>query len=105
MEALSFWQEEDKASGYDFSNLCFCTLDLFGAGTETTATTLNWGLLYMIHYPQVQGVCVSVCVGVVCDCRLVLSEELCGMVGAVSSSVIYRPSDLLVLVQGRSRLR
>ncbi|KAL6107457.1 uncharacterized protein ACO6RY_18226 [Pungitius sinensis] len=48
-------EEEDKASGYDLSNLCFCTLDLFGAGTETTATTLHWGLLYMIHYPEVQG--------------------------------------------------
>ncbi|CAI5639964.1 unnamed protein product, partial [Oreochromis niloticus] len=31
-----------------------CTMDLFGAGTETTTTTLHWGLLYMIHYPDIQ---------------------------------------------------
>lgn len=36
-------------------NLCICTLDLFGAGTETTTTTLHWGLLYMIYYPHIQG--------------------------------------------------
>lgn len=30
-------------------------MDLFGAGTETTTTTLHWGLLYMIHYPHIQG--------------------------------------------------
>uniref|UniRef100_A0A673AAA1 Cytochrome P450, family 2, subfamily P, polypeptide 6 n=1 Tax=Sphaeramia orbicularis TaxID=375764 RepID=A0A673AAA1_9TELE len=45
---------EDKDSGFDLDNLCFTTLDLFGAGTETTATTLLWGLLYMIYYPQIQ---------------------------------------------------
>ncbi|XP_041646822.1 cytochrome P450 2J4-like [Cheilinus undulatus] len=47
-------EKEDQESGFDIENLCFCTLDLFGAGTETTATTLHWGLLYMIYYPQIQ---------------------------------------------------
>uniref|UniRef100_A0A671VYF1 Cytochrome P450 2J6-like n=1 Tax=Sparus aurata TaxID=8175 RepID=A0A671VYF1_SPAAU len=47
-------EKEDKDSGFDLKNLCFCTLDLFGAGTETTTTTLHWGLLYMIHYPHIQ---------------------------------------------------
>ncbi|XP_072041400.1 cytochrome P450 2C5-like [Amphiura filiformis] len=28
--------------------------DFFGAGTETTATTLRWALLYMLKYPAVQ---------------------------------------------------
>uniref|UniRef100_A0A7N6AGP8 Cytochrome P450, family 2, subfamily P, polypeptide 6 n=1 Tax=Anabas testudineus TaxID=64144 RepID=A0A7N6AGP8_ANATE len=46
--------EEDSDSGFDLENLCFCTLDLFGAGTETTTTTLHWGLLYMIYYPHIQ---------------------------------------------------
>lgn len=31
-------------------------MDLFIAGSETTTTTLNWGLLYMIFYPDIQGV-------------------------------------------------
>ena len=29
--------------------------DLFGAGTETTATTLYWALLYMIAFPDIQS--------------------------------------------------
>ncbi|KAM3876144.1 cytochrome P450 2J2-like [Diretmus argenteus] len=47
-------EKEDPDSGFDLENLCFCTLDLFAAGTETTTTTLHWGLLYMIHYPHMQ---------------------------------------------------
>ncbi|XP_051803067.1 cytochrome P450 2J4-like isoform X11 [Acanthochromis polyacanthus] len=47
-------KNEDKDAGFDIKNLCICTLDLFGAGTETTATTLHWGLLYMIYYPDIQ---------------------------------------------------
>ncbi len=29
-------------------------LDLWIAGLETTVTTLTWGMLYMLRYPQVQ---------------------------------------------------
>ncbi|XP_070570434.1 cytochrome P450 2U1-like [Ptychodera flava] len=29
-------------------------LDFFLAGTETTATTLNWAVLYMLRYPDLQ---------------------------------------------------
>uniref|UniRef100_A0A3B1IHR3 Cytochrome P450, family 2, subfamily P, polypeptide 6 n=1 Tax=Astyanax mexicanus TaxID=7994 RepID=A0A3B1IHR3_ASTMX len=50
----NIWKD-DKAAGFDIENLCFCTLDLFFAGTETTATTLTWGLLYMIKYPEIQA--------------------------------------------------
>ena len=28
--------------------------DLFGAGTESTNTTLRWALLYLLHHPDVQ---------------------------------------------------
>jgi len=29
--------------------------NLFNAGTDTTATTLRWGLLLIAKYPQIQG--------------------------------------------------
>ncbi|XP_022343645.2 cytochrome P450 2J6-like isoform X1 [Crassostrea virginica] len=32
-------------------------LDLFSAGTETTGTSLDWALLYMIAYPEIQQEC------------------------------------------------
>ncbi|RXN38835.1 cytochrome P450 2J2-like protein [Labeo rohita] len=53
----SLWQElkDDTTAGFDVENLCICTLDLFVAGTETTSTTLYWGLLYMIKYPEIQA--------------------------------------------------
>nr|XP_004554898.1 cytochrome P450 2J2 [Maylandia zebra]XP_024654452.1 cytochrome P450 2J2-like [Maylandia zebra] len=47
-------KNEGNDSSFDLSSLNACTLDLFGAGTETTTTTLYWGLLYMIHYPVIQ---------------------------------------------------
>nr|XP_046246526.1 cytochrome P450 2J4-like [Scatophagus argus] len=47
-------EKEDEESGFELKNLAVCTMDLFGAGTETTTTTLRWGLLYMIYYPDIQ---------------------------------------------------
>uniref|UniRef100_A0A672QPE5 Cytochrome P450 2J3-like n=1 Tax=Sinocyclocheilus grahami TaxID=75366 RepID=A0A672QPE5_SINGR len=47
--------KDDTAAGFDVENLCICALDLFVAGTETTSTTLYWGLLYMIKYPEIQA--------------------------------------------------
>ncbi|KAM9358031.1 cytochrome P450 2J2-like [Symphorus nematophorus] len=47
-------EKEDEDSGFYIKNLSVCTADLFGAGTETTTTTLHWGLLYMIYYPHIQ---------------------------------------------------
>ncbi|XP_038078489.1 cytochrome P450 2J6-like [Patiria miniata] len=35
-------------------NLPKIVSDLFGAGSETTATTLRWAMLYMMAYPEVQ---------------------------------------------------
>ncbi|XP_038051667.1 cytochrome P450 2J6-like [Patiria miniata] len=35
-------------------NLQHIVADLFGAGSETTATTLQWGMLYMMAYPEIQ---------------------------------------------------
>ncbi|XP_029606442.1 cytochrome P450 2J2 [Salmo trutta] len=47
--------EDDTRAGFNLENLSFCTLDLFVAGTETTSTTLYWGLLFMINYPEIQA--------------------------------------------------
>lgn len=44
----------DKTTSFNEENLICSTLDLFFAGTETTSTTLRWGLLYMALYPEVQ---------------------------------------------------
>ncbi|KAJ3598995.1 hypothetical protein NHX12_032958 [Muraenolepis orangiensis] len=70
-KVLSFIEEQIKEHRVDYDpllprdyidcflteilkNLCLCTLDLIMAGTETTTTTLNWGLLYMAYYPHIQ---------------------------------------------------
>lgn len=47
--------KEDAGATYDKANLTQNVFDLFLAGTETTATTLRWALLYMVAYPDVQG--------------------------------------------------
>ncbi|CAL4119846.1 unnamed protein product, partial [Meganyctiphanes norvegica] len=35
-------------------NLKILLGDLFGAGSETTSSTIRWFVLYMVLYPQVQ---------------------------------------------------
>ncbi|NXA93245.1 CP2J6 protein, partial [Melanocharis versteri] len=54
-----YLDEIDKTKGdagatYDEANLIQIVYDLFIAGTETTATTLLWALLYMVIYPDIQ---------------------------------------------------
>uniref|UniRef100_A0A3B5QZL2 Cytochrome P450, family 2, subfamily N, polypeptide 13 n=1 Tax=Xiphophorus maculatus TaxID=8083 RepID=A0A3B5QZL2_XIPMA len=46
--------QKDSNLGFTESNLAFCSLDLFLAGTETTATTLLWALIFLIKNPDVQ---------------------------------------------------
>ncbi|XP_077331112.1 cytochrome P450 2J6-like isoform X1 [Lithobates pipiens] len=44
----------EKKSTFDENSLIILATDLFMAGIETTATTLQWALLYMVAYPDVQ---------------------------------------------------
>ncbi|KAM7410258.1 hypothetical protein PAMA_001617 [Pampus argenteus] len=48
--------ENHKGSdqGFNETNLAMCALDLFLAGTETTTTTLQWALVFLIKNPEIQ---------------------------------------------------
>lgn len=47
-------RRDDPQAGFNTETLLICTLDLIEAGTESSATTLRWGLAYMINYPEIQ---------------------------------------------------
>ncbi|KAM5191598.1 cytochrome P450 2J2-like [Mantella aurantiaca] len=44
----------EEESTFDEDSLIILATDLFMAGIETTATSLQWALLYMVAYPDVQ---------------------------------------------------
>ncbi|KAK2835780.1 hypothetical protein Q5P01_016264 [Channa striata] len=48
-------KHKDSELGFTETNLALCSLDLFLAGTETTSTTLQWALVYLIVNPEVQA--------------------------------------------------
>lgn len=45
---------EEKQFDIDENNFFQIILELFVAGTDTTSTTLQWALLYMLTYPDIQ---------------------------------------------------
>lgn len=54
------WQRRNSQLGFEDRNLVLCCLDLFLAGSETTSKTLQWGLIYLISNPHIQGGCKNV---------------------------------------------
>ncbi|CAM5098686.1 unnamed protein product [Eretmochelys imbricata] len=58
IDAFLVRQQEEKSNtnGYFHNdNLISLVNNLFAAGMETTSTTLRWGLLLMMKYPQIQS--------------------------------------------------
>ncbi|XP_078096808.1 cytochrome P450 2K1-like isoform X2 [Mustelus asterias] len=48
-------QESDNPNSYfNENNLMFTAINLFAAGMETTSTTIRWGMLLMMKYPEIQ---------------------------------------------------
>ncbi|KAM9598818.1 cytochrome P450 2W1-like [Morphnus guianensis] len=56
IDALVFKQEEQNKSNTLFhdANILASALDLLMAGTETTSTTLQWAILLLMKYPDIQ---------------------------------------------------
>ncbi|KAJ8277872.1 hypothetical protein GJAV_G00081090 [Gymnothorax javanicus] len=47
-------KKHDVGAGFNTETLKFCVVDMFEAGTETTATTLRWGFVFMMKNPEIQ---------------------------------------------------
>ncbi|XP_078621239.1 cytochrome P450 2J2-like [Branchiostoma floridae x Branchiostoma japonicum] len=69
-------EQREKVDGLTEENVVYMTGDLFFAGTETTATTLLWSLLYMILNPDIQNK---------------VHDELDAVVGASLPALSHRP--------------
>lgn len=49
--------QEEKSESYSEMNIFRTIVDLFTAGSETTATSLLWAFLYLTKYPEIQHQC------------------------------------------------
>ncbi|KAG7457983.1 hypothetical protein MATL_G00233050 [Megalops atlanticus] len=47
-------ESKNPSTHFDEDNMVATVANLFAAGTETTSTTLRWGLLLMMKYPHIQ---------------------------------------------------
>lgn len=51
---------DDPVSTFSEENLIQVVIDLFLGGTDTTATTLHWAIIYLVHHRAIQGMGPSV---------------------------------------------
>lgn len=51
----NYQEKHNKKSEFTMDNLVVSIGDLFGAGTETTSSTIKYGLLLLLKYPEVAG--------------------------------------------------
>lgn len=65
----------DSKSLFEQGTLFNTILDLFAAGTDTTSTTLDWSILYMIQYPHVQLQCQEEILKVIGPGRMIRSTD------------------------------
>ncbi|KAK2500670.1 hypothetical protein MC885_003157, partial [Smutsia gigantea] len=78
IDAFLVRQQEEKYTSTDYfsdDNLVALVSNLFVAGTETTASTLRWGLLLMMRYPEVQKK---------------VSDEITKVVGSAQPRIAHR---------------
>ncbi|XP_034263589.1 cytochrome P450 2J2-like isoform X1 [Pantherophis guttatus] len=47
-------KQSDPNSNFDHENMAHCIMEFFVAGTETTGSFLQWALLLMVTYPDIQ---------------------------------------------------
>ncbi|CAH2324586.1 cytochrome P450 2J6-like [Pelobates cultripes] len=50
-------EQDSSRTTYDSKNLFACVVDLFVGGTDTTSASLEWCLLYMMRFPDIQEKC------------------------------------------------
>ncbi|GFO35320.1 cytochrome p450 2u1 [Plakobranchus ocellatus] len=48
-------ERQGRETTLNKENLSRVLLNLFGAGSETTSTTMLWFMVYMLHYPHIQN--------------------------------------------------